>query len=215
MQMTKIMIIDDHPLVRIGFRLMIETEPGFNLCSEAASIDEALTVIRRFSPDLVVVDLSLPDGSGLDLIKRLLANHPELLILVYSMHDEDLFAERALLAGAKGYINKQESGEQVMTAIKQILNGKIYLSPEMSKHLRQKSSGDLVKPTLTPIEQLSNREMEIFELIGHGATTSEIASSLNLSVKTIESHRANIKSKLGLHSSGELVRNAVQWTLTS
>jgi DNA-binding NarL/FixJ family response regulator len=215
MRMKKIMIIDDHPLVRIGFRLMIETEPGLSLCCEAASIDEALALIRHSSPDLAVVDLSLPDGSGLDLIKRMLAKRPELLVLVYSMHDEDLFAERVLLAGAKGYINKQEGGEQVITAIKQILDGKIYLSPEMTKYLKLKSSGDLTEPALTPVEHLSNREMEVFELIGHGATTSEIASRLNLSVKTIESHRANIKSKLGLRSSGELVRHAVQWTLTA
>lgn len=213
MRKIQIMIIDDHPLVRSGFRQLIETEADLSACCEAASVAGALKTISHEQPDLAIVDLSMPDGSGLDLVKRLVAKYPDLLILVASMHDENLFAERALRAGAHGYINKQEASDQVIFAIRQVLKGKIYLSRQLSARLLQSSSEHHEHPGSSPIGDLSNRELEVFELIGFALSTSEIAARLHLSVKTIESHRANIKSKLGLLSAGELMRSAVQWTL--
>jgi DNA-binding NarL/FixJ family response regulator len=207
------MIVDDHPLVRSGFRMLIESEPDFSIYGEAASVSEALQLIAHDVPELAIVDLSLTDGSGLELIKRIHAIEPKILILVSSMHDEDLFAERALRAGAKGYINKQKAGEEVIVAIRQVLNGGVYLSPEMHQRLATQFSDNLPDQELSPVEQLSNRELEVFELIGHGSSTSVIADKLHLSVKTIESHRAHIKLKLGLNSASELTRFAIQWTI--
>lgn len=176
-------------------------------------MSEALKVIKHNIPDLAIVDLSLPDGNGLELIKRIKTQYPAILILVSSMHDEDLFAERALHAGAKGYINKQEAGEEVIVAVRQVLDGKIYLSTHMAERLLLEQDGKPGDTLLSPVELLSNRELEVFEFIGHGMATGEIADKLHLSVKTIETHRANIKTKLGLSSAGELTRSAVQWTL--
>jgi DNA-binding NarL/FixJ family response regulator len=164
-------------------------------------------------PDLAIIDLSLPDGNGLDLIKRLIARFPDFLILISSMHDETMFAERALKAGAKGYINKQASGDDLIDAIKQILNGKIYFSPHVLEHFLQKNSSHDQLQEQHPIQKLSDRELEVFEYIGQGLGTGEIAKRLNLSIKTVESHRANIKRKLGLASAGELTRRAIQWSL--
>jgi DNA-binding NarL/FixJ family response regulator len=215
MQTKKIMIVDDHPLVRSGFRQLIESETDLNVCCEAATMNEALQLINHCLPDLAIIDLSLPDGNGLELIKRINTQYPNITILVSSMHDEDLFAERALRAGAKGYINKQEAGEQVIVAARQVLSGKIYLSTPMAERLLLEQNGKPQASVLSPVEHLSNRELEIFEFIGHGMTTGEIANKLHLSVKTIETHRANIKAKLGLSSAGELTRSAVQWTLST
>lgn len=213
MQTVNIMIVDDHPLVRSGFRLLIESEPDLSVCCEADSIATALELFKQHHPDLAIIDLSLPDGSGLELIKRIHAKSPEILILVSSMHDEDLFAERVLRAGAKGYINKQEAGEQVIAAIKHLLDGKVYVSPNISSRLTPELTDNTDGSSHSPVERLSNRELEIFELIGHGLTTGEIANKLHLSIKTIETHRANIKQKLGLSSAGELTRSAVHWTI--
>jgi DNA-binding NarL/FixJ family response regulator len=207
------MIVDDHPLVRTGFRQLIESEPDLSVCYEAANMAQAIHVINNSKPDLAIVDLSLPDGNGLELIKRIHARYHDLPILVSSMHDEDLFAERALRAGAKGYINKQEVGEQVIAALRQVLAGKVYLSSHMLARLAQELSGKPDRSSQSPVEHLSNRELEVFELIGHGMATGEIADRLHLSVKTIETHRANIKSKLRLSTAGELIRSAVQWTI--
>jgi DNA-binding NarL/FixJ family response regulator len=214
-QTSDIMFVDDHPLVRTGLHQLFETEASFNICGEAASMTEALKKIKQHAPDMVIIDISLPDGSGLDLIKRVQIINPDILILVYSMHDEDMFAERAIRAGAKGYINKQEAGENVIIAAKHILNGEIYLSPKIIERLGQVSNSSGNNAVISPAEQLSNRELEVFELIGHGKMTSEIAKLLRLSVKTIETHRANIKAKLGLTSSGELTRSAIEWTLNA
>lgn len=214
MKKARIMIVDDHPLVRTGFRQLIDSETDLSVCCEAADIEKALQLLEQCSPDLAVIDLSLPDGNGLELIKRMQIHHPHIPILVSSMHDPDLFADRALRAGAKGYINKQEAGEEFIVAARQVLKGKIYLSPTIhERHLQEPVNTQGSDVPLTPVEHLSDRELEIFELIGHGMTTGYIADKLNLSVKTIESHRANIKSKLGLKSAGELTRSAVQWTI--
>jgi DNA-binding NarL/FixJ family response regulator len=213
MKKAQIMIVDDHPLVRTGFRQLLESEPDLSVCCEAASIAQAVQQIMRTIPDLAIVDLSLPDGNGLELIKRIHARHRDVLILVSSMHDEDLFAERALRAGAKGYINKEEAGDQVIVAVRTVLAGNIYLSSYMSARHAQEQRGNTGHLHQSPVQQLSDRELEVFELIGHGLATGDIASKLHLSVKTIETHRANIKSKLGLSSAGELTRSAVKWTI--
>ncbi len=212
-QIINIMIVDDHPLVRSGLRQLIETELDLRVCCEAASMVEAQQVFSNHSPDLAIIDLSLPDGSGLDLIKHILARQPDMKTLVSSMYDEDLFAVRALRAGARGYINKQEAGEQVIAAIRQVLTGELYLSSRMTEHLIVNTAHSTDDQKYSPAQTLSNRELEVFELTGHGLTTSDIAERLHLSVKTIESHRANIKTKLRLNSAGELIRCAVQWTL--
>lgn len=207
------MIVDDHPLVRRGLRQLVEIEPDLTVCCEAATMADALQLLEQYTPDLAIVDLSLPDGNGLDLIKRMKIRHPEILILVSSMHDEDLYAKRVLRAGAKGYINKQQASEEVIIAARRVLAGKVYLSPEMTERFELEHGSTPESPVLSPLEHLSDRELEVFELIGHGKTTSAIADLLHLSVKTIETHRANIKLKLGLQSAGELVRSAVEWSL--
>lgn len=213
-QPASIFIVDDHPLVRRGLRQLIEGEPEFSVYGEAANVHETLMLITPPTPpDLAIIDLSLPDGNGLDLIKRLIARFPDFLILISSMHDESMFAERALKAGAKGYINKQASGDDLIDAIKQILNGKNYFSPQVLEHFSQKDSSHDQLQVQHSIQKLSDRELEVFEYIGQGLGTGEIAKRLNLSIKTIESHRANIKRKLGLASAGELTRRAIQWSL--
>lgn len=205
-QHADIFIVDDHPVVRQGLRQLIEGEPEFSVCGEAANVHETLRSITSPGlPDLAIIDLSLPDGNGLDLIKRLLVRFPNLLILISSMHDENMFAERALKAGAKGYINKQASGDELIDAMKQILEGKTYFSPEVEQHLSPNNDA--------AAQKLSDRELEVFEFIGRGLSTGDIARRLSLSIKTVESHRANIKKKLGLASAGELTRSAIQWSL--
>jgi DNA-binding NarL/FixJ family response regulator len=186
------------------------------VCGDAADEDEGLERVATARPDLVVVDISLKHGNGLDLIKRLKASHPNVKVLVSSMHDESLFAERALHAGALGYINKQDSPEKVIEAIRKVLDGQVYLSAEMTNHLlhrlgnRQHDS--LERPS---VDTLSDREWEVFELIGQGLSTRQIAERLHRSIKTIETHREHIKEKLGLANGTELTRHAVQWVLES
>ena len=211
MNPASIFIVDDHPLVRRGLQQLINGEPDLEVFGEAAGTRETLAALSHTMPDLAIIDLSLHDGNGLELAKHLLARFPELLILISSMHDENLFAERALKAGAKGYINKSATGDELINAIKLVLSGKIYVSQQL---LLNKISDD-IHPEQSPVRQLSNRELEIFEYIGSGMGTADIASKVNLSIKTIESHRANIKKKLGLASSGELVRSAMLWSLES
>ena len=215
MHQASIFIVDDHPLVRRGMQQLIDGEPDLRVHGEAASVHETLELITQNTPDLVIVDLSLPDGNGLELVKHLLARFPELSILVSSMHDETLFAERALKAGAKGYINKSATGDEVVKAIKQILSGKTYLSKQLAEQQEQNKANHSQPTEQSPVQQLSNRELEVYEFIGRGLSTGDIAQKLNLSIKTIESHRSNIKKKLGLGTSGELARSAMQWSLES
>jgi len=209
-----IFIVDDHPLIRRGVRQLFEAEPMLSTCGEAATIADALIGIKESTPDLVIVDISLPDGSGLDLIKRIKLINDSLPILVSSMHDEGLLAERVLRAGAMGYVSKQEAPEHLVGAIKKIFEGKVYLSERVTDRLLTNSyAGNKSTIPQSPIEALSNRELEVFEQIGEGFSTVQIAEHLNLSVKTIETHRAHIKEKLSLASSAELIRHAVQWSL--
>jgi DNA-binding NarL/FixJ family response regulator len=209
----KILIVDDHPLVRSGLQRLIEREHGLGVCCEAGSIEEAVKCIDNVVPDLAIIDISLPDGNGLDLIKRIHASYPDTCILVSSMHDESLIAERTLRAGAMGYVNKAEAAESVVDAIRHILDGKIWLSARMQERLARNELEMQTTVGQTPAECLSNRELEVFDMIGRGLGTSEIANMLHLSVKTIETHRANIKAKLNLDSGGELNRRAMLWSL--
>ena len=209
--MTRILIVDDHPLVRTGFAQLIGDCPDLEVCGEAGDMAEALGQIDATSPDLAIIDLSLAGGSGLDLIERIRSRNKDLLMLVASMHDETLYAERVLAAGARGYINKQEAQDSIIRAIRQVLSGKVYLSQPMTDRLLS----DLVDATgeKRDIDSLSNRELQVFELIGEGVSSSQIAGQLNLSIKTIETHQANIKKKLGLGSAHELNQRAIRWVM--
>ena len=209
--MARILIVDDHPLVRTGFAQLIGDTHDLEVCGEAGSMSDGLERATSLKPDLAIIDLSLAGGSGLDLIEHIKAHDPDILMLVASMHDEELYAERVLAAGARGYVNKQEAQDKIIRAIRQVLSGKIYLSNRMTERM---ISG-LVdgKSEKRDIEALSNRELQVFELIGQGISTSKMAEHLHLSVKTIETHQAHIKKKLGLSSAHELTHRAVRWVI--
>jgi DNA-binding NarL/FixJ family response regulator len=206
----RIVIVDDHPMMREGLAQLINNEPDLIVAREADNAGQTLNLISVEKPDLLIADISLPDKSGLELIKDVHALQPDLSVLVVSMHDETLYAERVLRAGGRGYIMKQEGGKKLMTAIRQVLNGQIYVSEKMSAKILEVFSGR-TRTDASPIEKLSDREFEVFRLIGAGKGTREIAEQLHLSIKTIEVHRANIKQKLDLHSATELVHHAVRW----
>jgi len=209
--MTRILIVDDHPLVRTGFAQLIGDCPDLEVCGEAADMAEALRQIDSAHPDLAIIDLSLAGGSGLDLIEHIKSRDNNILMLVASMHDETLYAERVLAAGARGFINKQEAQDSIIRAIRQVLSGKVYLSQKMTDRLL---SGMVDANNETrDIDSLSNRELQVFELIGEGVSTSQIADQLNLSIKTIETHQAHIKKKLGLGSAHELNQRAIRWVM--
>lgn len=206
----RVFIVDDHPIVRQGIAQMINQESDLETCGEAASAQEALAWLEKNQTDVLLVDISLDGISGIELIKTLKAHRFTPPSLVISMHDETLYAERALRAGARGYVMKQEATDNMLTAIRQVLQGGIYLSEKMkSKVLERLCNGD--EGALSPMDLLSDRELEVFRLIGEGYPTSQIATELNRSVKTVESHRAHLKTKLGLKSAAELTRFAVQW----
>jgi DNA-binding NarL/FixJ family response regulator len=209
--MAKILIVDDHPLVRTGLAQLIGDCPDLEVCAEAGDMAEALRRIDAVKPDLAIIDLSLSGGSGLDLIERIRARSPEILMLVASMHDETLYAERVLAAGARGYVNKQEAQDRIVHAIRQVLGGKVYLSEKMTERLLSGmfDAGNEKRD----IDSLSNRELQVFELIGQGVSTGKIAAQLNLSTKTIETHQAHIKKKLGLDSAHQLTQRAIRWVM--
>lgn len=209
--MERILIVDDHPLVRTGFAQLIGDTPDLEVCGEASDMAEGLKQVEALKPDLAIIDLSLAGGSGLDLIKHIKARDYSTLMLVASMHDETLYAERVLAAGARGYINKQEAQDKIISAIRQVLGGKVYLSERMTERLLAGMvSGSNNK---RDIDALSNRELQIFDLIGQGMSVSKMAKHLNLSVKTIETHQTHIKKKLGLSSAHELTHRAIRWLL--
>lgn len=212
---ARILIVDDHPVVRCGLKEILSGESDLEICGEAASAKEGLAQVEELSPDLLIVDLSLRGGAGgFDLIKRVRKRWPETKMLVSSLHDEKLFAERALQAGAQGYIQKSEAADRIVFAVRQVLSGKIYLSSDMTQRMLEKSAQvGPAAPQVQGIAALSDRELEVFSLIGEALTTQGIAERLHLSVKTIESHRENIKRKLGLANTNELIRRAVEWSL--
>jgi DNA-binding NarL/FixJ family response regulator len=206
-------IVDDHPIVRKGLTELINHEPGMTVCSESDTADGGLERIRVDRPDIAIVDLSLGMASGLQLVKTLNASLPEVRVLILSMHDETLHAERALAAGASGYIMKHEAMQNLIGAIRCVASGKTYVSPQMSERIVARVTGRRAAPDEpAPFERLTDREREVFALIGRGLATRDIARQLDLSVKTIETYQARIKEKLGLTNSHELTRAAVSWT---
>jgi DNA-binding NarL/FixJ family response regulator len=207
----RLLLVDDHPIVRLGIRQMIAAESGLAICGETDSPEEALRIAEASNPDIAIVDLSLGQGAGLELIRRLRSSAPNLPILVLSMHDETLFAERALRAGARGYIMKQEAINGLIEAIRQVLSGRVYVSERMSQNLLERIGHEGLSPG-GRLGNLTDRELEVFDLIGHGLATTEIADRLNVSVKTIETYRANIKTKLNLRDGVDLIRFAATWT---
>jgi DNA-binding NarL/FixJ family response regulator len=207
---TRVLLVDDHPVVREGLRAGIGQAPDLEVVGEADSVSEALRVIEESRPDLAVVDLSLKDSSGLDLIKDIRVRHPRMLVLVLSMRDETFYAERALRAGARGYIVKEEGCGAVVEAIRKILKGQIYLSERLASKMIGAYVGGAA-PGASRVERLTDRELEVFELIGRGLPTREIAENLHLSVKTIDAHRENLKRKLGVDSATALLKQAIEW----
>jgi len=206
-----ILIVDDHPMMRRGLRELLSHEPDLQVTGEAVEAQEALCLIESLPPDLVLVDISLRQSNGLDLIKRVRAKYPEIRMLVISMHDEAIYADRALYAGALGYISKQETPEKVLEAVRLVLRGDIYLSPEMTAQRLVRMTPRERRGFQSPIEKLSDRELEVFEAIGVGRKTREIAEQLHVSVKTIETHRESIKRKLGLSGNIELIQRSCRW----
>jgi DNA-binding NarL/FixJ family response regulator len=207
----RILIVDDHPMMRQGLAQLIGAEQDLAVCGETENAGAALDAVRALKPDLVLADISLPGKNGLELIKDFQVLQPGLPVLVISMHDESLFAERVLRAGGRGYIMKQEGGKKLMQAIRQVLEGKIYVSEKISGGILEALSGSRAGGESSSMEKLTDRELEVFQLIGQGKGTRDIAEKLHLSVKTVDVHRANIKTKLKLNSASELVRYAVRW----
>lgn len=210
-----VLIVDDHPIVRQGIAQLIDREDDMRVSCEAGDADQALEVIANnngcCNVDIALVDMSLPGISGIELVKTLRSRFPEIQTLVISMHDESLYAERALRAGAKGYIMKQEATEKVLIAIRHILSGEVYVSEKMRAKILQRIIDNRFESPTSPVSHLSDKELDVLRLIGKGLRTSEIASELSRSVKTVEAHRANLKEKLGLKNATELVRFAVHW----
>ena len=210
-QAKRIVIVDDHPLFRKGLEQLINSEDGFAVCGEANNAPEAMDVIRKLNPDLAIVDLSLPGANGIELIKNIRAEFSKLPVLVLSMHDESLYALRALRAGAEGYVMKHEAMANVIHAIHEVFTGRPYLSPAMAAQVITKFAHREAEGEADAVERLSDRELEILELIGKGKDVREIARLLHLSPKTVETHRSHIKDKLDLKNSREVARFALQW----
>jgi DNA-binding NarL/FixJ family response regulator len=207
----RVLIVDDHPIVRQGLRRVMENEDDLTVCGEAESVDDARAAIKEFNPDVIVADISLKQGDGIELVRDVRAHHPHLPILVLSMHDETIYAERLLAAGANGYIMKQAASEQFLVAIRRVIEGGIYVSESIGNKMIQKFASGGTYLSANPIDRLSNRELQILHMIGKGMSTREAAQSLNLSIKTVESHRQRIKRKLNLTTGTQLVQYAVNW----
>ncbi|MBP7736818.1 MAG: response regulator transcription factor [Spirochaetes bacterium] len=208
---SKILIVDDHPIFRKGLAQLINEEKDMAVCGEAETVFDAQKQIGKLAPDIVIVDMTLKDMSGLELIRYVRERYPDLPVLVLSMHDESLYAERVLRAGARGYIMKQEMTDRVITGIRQVLAGKIFVSEAMAESLIGKATSKKTPAPMSPVDGLSDRELEIFTMIGRGVSRGEMAEKLNLSVKTVGTYREKIKEKLNLKNSAELVKCAVEW----
>lgn len=210
MRKRRVLVVEDHPIFRLGLRELLDQEEDLEVCAEASDIPEALAELAREVPDVVIADLSLKGRSGLDLIREVRERHSGVPILVVSMYDEALYAERALAAGARGYVMKQETSESIVQAVRTVLQGRLYLNERtmadlVAKHVRPDAAADR-----SPLERLTDRELEVFRLIGEGQTTGEIADRLCLSAKTIGTYRERIKEKLGLRTSAELILHAMR-----
>jgi DNA-binding NarL/FixJ family response regulator len=211
---SRVVLVDDHRMVLNGYKLMLDAEPDLAVCALVTSVPEALDAVERERPDLVVTDLTMAGRGGLDLIKDLLALHPGLRILVCSMHDETLYAERALRAGAKGYVMKDADGPTFLAAIRRVLDGQLYLSEKLADRVLNAFAGAHPREGQALLEKLSDRELEVFRLFGEGKTAKEIAAQLNLSPKTVSVHRDHIREKLEFHTSAEMIRQAVRYVET-
>ena len=207
----KVLLVDDHPIVRQGIRMLIDQESDLTVCGEAESEAQALKVIEQTQPHVAVVDLSLKGSSGLSLTREIHARYPHIHVLVLSMRDEAFYAERVLRAGAKGYITKEQGSERIIEGIRKVLSGQIYLSDTLASKMLSMLVAGQDKPGESPVGRLTDRELAVFELIGHGLTTRDIAKQLYLSVKTVESHREHIKAKLDLAGAPDLLKHAIQW----
>jgi DNA-binding NarL/FixJ family response regulator len=204
-----VMIVDDHPIVRQGLRRLIENESDLAVCCEAESTSEAKACLRRCTPDAIIVDVSLKQGDGLEVIRDVRAHHPGMPVLVLSMHDEAIYAERMLAAGASGYIMKQEASDQFLIALRRVLDGGVYVSESVGSAMVDKVAAG--RPRVSQIDSLTNRELQVLNMIGQGLSTRQTAEALHLSVKTVESHRQRIKRKLSLRTSAQLMQYAVNW----
>ncbi len=210
---SKVLVVDDHPIVRQGLALLINRESDLMVCGEAEDARTAMQSITTAKPDILVVDISLNGPDGLDLLKDVRMRYPELPVLILSMHDESIYAERALRAGAQGYIMKQEATEKVLVALRRILSNEIYVSERIANRMLQRYIGSPGEGRPSSVADLTDRELEVFRLIGEGHSTRQIAEQLHISVKTVESYQAHIKEKLSLRSARELVQHAIQWSL--
>lgn len=210
---SRVLLIDDHPIVRQGLALLIDRETDLSVCGEAEGSQTAFHAVATLHPDIVVLDISLSGPDGLDVLKEIRMKSQSLPVLILSMHDESIYAERAMRAGANGYIMKQEATDKVLVAIRRILQGEVYLSERLTNTMLQQFVRGTSPVKSSPLVSLTDRELEVFRLIGEGHTTRQIADQLHLSVKTIESYQAHIKEKLALRSARELVQHAIEWTV--
>ena len=208
---TRVLLVDDHPVLTHGLTLIINSESDLEVCGHAEDADRALALVGSLNPELAIVDISLKNSDGIQLLKNLKARYPELLTLVLSLHDEALYAERALRAGASGYVMKQSSLQTVLLAIRKVLDGGIYVSDKIADRILAKSSGTRPVSAESPMERLSDREREVFRKVGQGLGTKEIADQLHLSIKTVETYRAHIKVKLKIDTASELIQKATLW----
>jgi DNA-binding NarL/FixJ family response regulator len=208
---VKFLVVDDHPVFRQGLVALIESNKGYRVGAEAGSLPDALDALERSVPDIALIDISLLQQNGLDLVKQLKATHPEVPALIISMHDEAVYAARALKAGARGYVMKQEAASVMLDAIRTVLAGRIYVSAAMRDRLLERMFSQRDDADTLPVERLSDRELEVLELLGQGYGATEIARVLTLSVKTVNAYRDHLKEKLGIDSAGELRRFAVNW----
>jgi DNA-binding NarL/FixJ family response regulator len=210
-QIFIVLLVDDHPLVREGLVNLIGQQADLQICGEAGNEPQALEIIRTVQPHVAIVDISLENGSGIELIKSIKAMFPAVLVLVLSMHDESLYAERALRAGARGYVMKREATKKVIQAIRCVLAGQLYVSDKITARMAEKFVEGRPAATASPIEQLSNRELEVFQLLGLGHSTRQIADHLHVGFKTVQAYCARIKEKLKLANATELLREAIRW----
>jgi DNA-binding NarL/FixJ family response regulator len=209
----RVILVDDHPIMRHGLAQLIRMENGLDVCGEAGSAREGLDLVDKLKPDMAVIDLTLPDKNGLELVKDIRAMHPATLCLVLSMHDKSLYGERSLRAGARGYVMKEEAAGHLIHAIHKIMSGGLYVSETLNARMLEQMTAPTRAKT-TGIDSLTDRELEILELIGKGVATKNIAAQLNISARTVEAHRAHVKEKLGITDGAALVRYAVQWVET-
>jgi DNA-binding NarL/FixJ family response regulator len=208
---ARIVLVDDHPLVREWLANLINQQPDLEVSGDADSAPKALQMIGKINPDIAIVDISMEGGSGIELIKNVRVSHPSVVVIVLSMHEEAIYAERALRAGARGYIMKREATKRVLEAIRCVLGGKLYMSDKMARVMAEKFVEGQPKTEGSPIEKLSDRELEVFQLLGRGYTTRQIADELHVSFKTVQSFSARIKEKLNFSNAAELLREAVRW----